>query len=124
MDPTKKHATRLGRLGEALARDYLLARGHRLLHANLRLGHLEIDLITLDRGTLVIVEVKAMTSYRYGYPECQIGAAKQRRLKDAALSFCHANPAFYELPIRFDVVGLLVRQGRLMEILHIRDAFC
>ncbi len=48
----------LGRLGEALARDFLIEKGYKLLAKNYRLGHFEVDLIFEHDRNLIAVEVK------------------------------------------------------------------
>ena len=49
---------RLGRSGERLAADYLKTRGYRLVDRNVRRREGEVDLVALQGGTLVFVEVK------------------------------------------------------------------
>ena len=48
-----------GRQAEQLAARYLRARGYRIWKSNWRWGRRELDLVTLYRDELVIVEVKA-----------------------------------------------------------------
>ena len=48
----------LGRLGEQLAHDFLIAKGYQILEQNWSCGHKEIDIIAMDGKELVIVEVK------------------------------------------------------------------
>ena len=50
---------RLGRFGEALAADFLAARGAHILGRNVRAGRGELDLVVTWTGAPVAVEVKA-----------------------------------------------------------------
>lgn len=97
-----------GARAEELARDYLSARGLRLVQANYRTpgrGGGEVDLIMREAdGTLVFVEVRQRKTLGHGGAGASIGAAKQRRLVHAARHYLmrHASPP----PCRFDAVLL------------------
>ena len=54
----------LGKLGEQLARDFLIAKGYQILEQNWSCGHKEIDIIAMDGNELVIVEVKTRRRLR------------------------------------------------------------
>ncbi len=58
-----------GRKAERVAADYLRARGYRIWKTNWRWGKRELDLVTLYRNELVIVEVKS----RVGNPVNALG---------------------------------------------------
>ncbi len=106
---------------ERLARRYLEARGLKLLAANYRCRYGELDLVMRDGASLVVVEVKARRSDRYGAPEACITFRKIRCLTRAARSFVHDHPQFSGMMLRFDVVGILTRGAR-PRIRWIRDA--
>ena len=50
--------SQIGRHGEDLVCRFLMESGHCILERNFRSGHLEIDIITLDRNGIHFVEVK------------------------------------------------------------------
>lgn len=52
----------LGRWGEAHVARLLARNGMKLLHRNWRVGRQELDLVLVDRNTLVVVEVKTRQS--------------------------------------------------------------
>ena len=58
----------LGRNGEQAAADYLETEGFRILARNWRCADGEIDIVAMDRHTLVICEVKTRSGARYGTP--------------------------------------------------------
>jgi putative endonuclease len=58
-----------------------------VLHRNLRVGRDELDLVTLDGGTLVAVEVRSARSGALVHPLESLGARKLQRLQGALLRF-------------------------------------
>lgn len=118
----------LGAWGEDLACQHLEAQGL-VVHARNwrpRHGFGEIDLIAIEKGVLVFVEVKSRSTDEFGAPDRAIGFEKRRALAAAARRFYNSNtyaPRLY----RFDVVGIVWpdfpdKPGRAA-IEHIRDAF-
>ena len=58
----------VGKKGEELARDYLSKLGYKILECNKRFSRFcEIDIIALDKNTLVFVEVKTRTTEVCGH---------------------------------------------------------
>ncbi len=70
----------LGRWGEQVAADYLLARGYEIVARNIRTPYGEIDLIARKEGLLIFVEVKARRSRAYGPPEIAVAPRKQEHM--------------------------------------------
>ncbi|MBW4094624.1 MAG: YraN family protein [Acidobacteria bacterium] len=96
----------LGQRGEILAADFLEDLGIKVVDRNWRCPAGEIDLVAVDGGTLVIVEVKTRRSNRYGHPFEAISNAKLNRLRTLAVLWQRDHSAF--LPkLRIDVVGIL-----------------
>ena len=107
-----------GRLAEALAADYLQARGLRLVERNYRCRLGEIDLILAEGSVLVFVEVRLRRSAAYGGAGASIGPAKRQRILRAARHYLtgKAEPA-----CRFDVVLLDALAAERIE--WIKNAF-
>lgn len=99
----------LGKEGEQAAADYLTDRGFRILDRNWRCGGGEIDIVAVERHTLVVCEVKTRSGTGYGTPLEAVGRAKQGRLRRLAVAWVNAHGVRFE-QIRIDVLGLL-RQG-------------
>jgi len=76
-----------GAAAEALAANFLAARGLTILQRNYRCRGGEIDLIARDGTTLVFVEVRLRRNRRFGTAGESITAAKRRRLRFAALHY-------------------------------------
>jgi putative endonuclease len=112
---------RTGRLGEALAAEALEAAGWRIVDRNWRGTGGEIDLVARDGDSLVLVEVRARRSRRFGSAEESIGAVKRRRM--AALAEQYVLDTGWPGPWRVDVVALdLAADGSVARLDHYRDA--
>lgn len=108
-----------GDLGEDLASEFLERKGLRILKRNYRNSIGEIDIVAMDKGTLVIVEVKARRNRNYGYPREAVHASKQKNIILVTESFLSEHN-LWSLPVRFDVVEVYLDEGR---IVHIPEAF-
>jgi len=119
---------RTGRLAEQIVAERLAAAGWEIVDRNARTRHGELDLVALDRATLVFVEVKAARAGAVAGPErpaVAVGPRKQRRIRRLAAAWMAAHrdlPRYAE--IRCDVVGVtLDRSGRVLDYEHIEGAF-
>ena len=113
--------TTFGHAAEDLAADHLEGLGYQVVARNYRCDAGEIDLVATKSGTLVFCEVKARHDDRFGAPAEAVGRVKQARLKRLAAQWlAHHKPGAVD--IRFDVVSVIVRDGRF-ELTHIPDAF-
>ncbi len=81
---TRATPQRIGQRAEQVAADYYHLLGHEILGRNVRLGHLEIDLVTRRRELLVVVEVRARGPGSYVSAFGSLNGAKMRRLRTAA----------------------------------------
>jgi putative endonuclease len=66
----------------------------------------EIDLVVAQDGLLVVVEVKARATDRFGSPALAVDERKQRRLRRLAAQWLVAHPEHRRNDIRFDVVAV------------------
>jgi len=112
----------LGRRGEQIAARYLRRSGYLILARNYWAAHAEIDLVAADHGTLVFIEVKARTGTAFGTPAEAVDERKQARIRRAAEVFIARRRSLREVPVRFDVVGI-VGAGRNRRLELIKDAF-
>lgn len=111
-----------GQEGEELAARYLEEQGYKILERNYRCALGEIDIIACDNEDLVFIEVKTRTSRAFGYPQESITRSKQFRLKKIALKYLAEKRPLYR-NYRFDVVSILMRNGKIDSIDVIRNAF-
>lgn len=112
----------LGRRGEELAVEYLERSGFRILARNVHLRHAELDVVALERGALVFVEVRARSGARFGTGEESVDARKQRRVVAAASELLARGGLPRTARIRFDVIAVdLACEPPALR--HVRDAF-
>ena len=112
---------RRGRLGERVARSHLRRLGLKFLTANFK-GRGETDLIFRDGEVLVFVEVKTRSNEEWIRPARAVDLRKQRLLTQTALDYLRMlrNPA---VTVRFDIVEVLLREGRVREVRHLPNTF-
>lgn len=110
-----------GKSGEAIAASYLREKGHVILELNFRVGHKEIDIISLDKDILVFTEIKTRQNYLFGFPEEAVTKRKQAFLKAAAAQYCLNTPQYFK--VRFDVISIIIQSRNVKEIVHFEDAF-
>lgn len=117
----RRHQT--GLTAEATARDFLAARGLTLLLENYhcRLG--ELDLVMLDRGVLVVVEVRLRADSRFGSAGESVDFFKQRRIVRATKHLLLTRRDLRHLPIRFDVIAFDAKSPATNSVQWIRSAF-
>ena len=105
----------IGDAGEAVAAEYLVAQGLRVLARNFRVKGGEIDLVCRDGATTVFVEVRRRAKADFGGAAASITVRKQQRVILAAR---HWLVRHGECDCRFDC---LLLEGDKLEWL--RDAF-
>jgi putative endonuclease len=113
---------RHGDLGEREARQHLTRAGLKFLAANYRSKRGEIDLVFRDSGILVFVEVKTRSAGAWTRPAAAVNARKRRLLSLAALDYLREikHP---QVSLRFDVVEVLLADGRVAEVRHLPNTF-
>jgi putative endonuclease len=109
----------VGKTGEELAVTFLKEKGYEILHINLRLEKVEVDIIAKDKNQIVFVEVKTRNSAMVE-PEKAVNKNKQKNLQKAAEIFLEERQLKNEL--RFDIIAI-VNQKNNTDIEHFEDAF-
>jgi len=110
----------LGKLGEEIAVEYLSNKAYKIIERNWRFGKLEIDIIAIDKDTLVFVEVKTRSADYWVEPELSLTKKQQGFIIRAANAYIDTHS--YDMEARFDVFSVVVHpEGR--EVKHIDDAF-
>ena len=114
----------VGQIGEKIACQIMKKKGFKIVETNWRFGHLEMDIIAVNRKQIAFVEVKTRTTtYGGKRPEEYADDLKQRRMVAAANAYIKMNQV--ELVPRFDIIGLLI-SGETHEVIeqtHLEDAF-
>lgn len=129
MSVTEKRAR--GDFGEKAAARYLRLRFYRILDRNYRAGGAEIDIVAKRRGVLVFAEVKTRrlaveNETRLTRPAAAVTREKQEHIVRAARFWLSRHP-FHDLPVRFDVIEILLapdrNRERVKSVNHIKGAF-
>ncbi len=95
----------IGQSGEDKAANWLESRGWQLLERNYRCRFGEADIVVWDGKTLLMVEVKARGSVRFGSPAEAITRKKLKRMQLVAESFRRERGPW--APVRLGVVTIL-----------------
>jgi putative endonuclease len=123
--PSLRPTELLGQEGEALAANYLIQNGYRIVLTNFKVpvgrnsqgaqitG--EIDVIALEDETLCFVEVKTRRSAEFTPVITAVDLRKQRQITRTARIYRRIFRVF-EMPYRFDVVTVLMPNDREPEL--------
>jgi putative endonuclease len=108
-----------GNWGEQIAAEYLFERGHQQIIRNWRLGHLEIDVLSIHDGILHVTEVKTRLEGVIGKPSEWLSFQQQSRLVEAAHQFILTTR--WEGDTQFNLLAIASRDPLIME--YIPNAF-
>ena len=114
---TAKNTQQLGQDAEEMALYYLNGQGLVHIDSNFRRPFGEIDLIMLEHGTLVFVEVRSRSGDGHGGAAASITDAKLRRL--AMVGQVYLQRYQISPPCRFDVVA--IDNGKIEWIKNVVD---
>ncbi len=104
----------VGRYGEQVAADHVVARGWVVVDRNWRCAEGELDLVALDGPELVVVEVKTRRTATYGSPAEAVTAQKLARVRRLAAQWLTAHD-LRPASVRVDVIAVTVpRAGRAL----------
>lgn len=95
--------------GESAEQDackYLIKNQLTLVTKNYRCKLGEIDLIMLDKQSLVFVEVRYRKNSNFGSGAESVTISKQRKLIKAASFYLQQNPKMSQYACRFDVISM------------------
>lgn len=87
---------------EEFVSSFLHKNGYEIIDRNYRTSFGEIDIIALNDGTLVFIEVKYRKNYKFGYPEDAVGYRKLKTIQKVAEHYIlnHKNKK-EKLPLRY-----------------------
>ena len=130
----------LGRFGEQVAAEHLVAAGLTIVARNWRCREGEVDIVALDGDVLVMCEVKTRRGVGFGTPLDAVTPAKAARLRRLAVRWLADQRAGADTSgagagasttdefaryteVRFDVVSVLRPLSGATSIEHLRGAF-
>jgi putative endonuclease len=113
----------IGDFGERVACAWLRARSAKILYRNFRApGGGEVDIVAREGRVLLFIEVKTRTSESFGRPLDAVGARKQKLIKRGANAWLKSLGT-RELPWRFDVIEIHLRDGARPRVNRVENVF-
>lgn len=112
----------LGQRGEDAAARFLYRRGYDIVERNWTCLAGEADIIARDGEALVFIEVKTRSSTEKGLPSEAVNATKRSRYERIAALFLQDYDVV-DVPVRFDVVSIVVVAADRALIRHHINAF-
>jgi len=98
----------IGKNGEEIAQKFLVKQGYKILETNKRFSRFcEIDIIALDRDTLVFIEVKTRKTDFCGHPYEAITRTKYNHIKQGLFMYLKDNPSYKKY--RIDAISVLLK---------------
>lgn len=111
---------KIGDLGEDLAVDYLVKKGYKIIERNKHFSRAcEVDIIALDKDTLVCVEVKTRRSESCGIPFEAITRTKYNNIKNGLYSYLSEHPEYKKF--RIDAVSVMLKPKTKIE--HLKNIY-
>ena len=112
-----------GTRSERAAARFLKRLGYRILARNYTCAHGELDLVALDRGCIVFVEVRSTELSEAARPAESVNLPKQQRLTNLALHFLQQHRLLGR-SARFDVLAVSwPANQREPDVVHHANAF-
>jgi putative endonuclease len=112
-----------GACAEQLAAGYLQAQGLAVLERNLRCKGGELDLVCLDHGVLVVVEVRQRARIDFGGAPASVDGRKRRKIIRAARFFLQRRADWRRCAVRFDVIAVEGLPDAEHRIVWFKNAF-
>ena len=113
----------IGSFGEALARDYLISKGYKILNMNLRNKFGEIDNICKKNNLLIFCEIKSRYSNSFGSPIESITCYKQKQIIKLSELYL-ISKKYYNFNVRYDIIEVIFNTITSSHIInHVQDAF-
>ncbi len=112
-----------GKLGENIARDYLIEKGYSIIELNYSTRYGEIDIIAKNGKLIVFIEVKTRRGINFGYPREAVDNYKQLKIKNMA-EFYILRKKLKDTPMRFDVIEVFLDENnKTKSISQLKNAF-
>jgi putative endonuclease len=109
----------VGRYGEDVAARALAARGWEVLARNWRCADGELDIVAVDDGELVAVEVKTRRSSTFGSPAEAVTRTKLARLRRLTAAWLASQERCFR-GVRIDVIAVTVPHAGAARLEHLR----
>lgn len=112
--------TALGKKGEEIAERFLIQKGYKIIELNYRIRGGEIDIVAIDKDSLVYFEVKTRTSDEFGSPEESVTPRKIKHLVKTAKFYRNSRKNLPDLE-RIDVISIDFSNPNKALVRHIQN---
>ncbi|MCR5266079.1 MAG: YraN family protein [Cyanobacteria bacterium RUI128] len=107
-----------GQIGEDMAAEYLIDKGYKILERNKHFSRAcEVDIIALDKKTLVFVEVKTRSTNICGTPFEAITPAKYQKIKTGLFTYLSEHTEYK----KYRIDGISVTLKPTVQIEHLEN---
>jgi putative endonuclease len=122
----------VGQIGEDTACQMMKKKGYRIAETNWRFGHLEMDIIAINRREIVFVEVKTRSlESKCGLearPASAVNPDKQRKLIHVANEYARRTHKKDGVLMRMDIIEIYTEKNEngkteIKNVIHIENAF-
>ncbi len=110
MEKQRSSKQKQGQAAEDYACHYLQMQGLILITRNFNARQGELDLVMLERDTIVFIEVRYRSRSDFGGAGASITRSKQQKIIAAARYFLHHQPRYANYAARFDVIAIQAQQ--------------
>lgn len=107
-----------GDMAENYVSNYLEERNYRILQRNFRCKLGEIDIIAEKNGTIIIVEVKARWSIKYGLPQEAVDKRKLKKLYQLTDYYLKERHNL-DKRTRIEVAAIEIKNGKIVSLIFI-----
>lgn len=120
---SEKNKRDIGKEGEEAATNYLKVKGFEIIERNFHFSNIgEIDIVAKDQNQTIFIEVKSRLTLEFGEPEYAITPKKIKQIKKMAELYLY-DRGIEEIDCRFDVIAVVLGDGKNPQIKHYVNAF-
>lgn len=121
----RRRASDAGRAAEDAVAAYLVARGFAIVATNLRVGHLELDVVARAGPLIVVVEVRTRgpRAWTTGFGSLDPGKRRRIRLAGERLWQRRYRHDASAERLRFDAASVRLAEGTAPEVEYVPAAF-
>jgi putative endonuclease len=110
-----------GKKGEAMAAEWLVQRGYRIIDRNWRHGRYEVDIIAGFGDICHFIEVKAAATPAFGHPEEKVNKRKIKNLMKSSAAWLHSHGPGKR--IQYDILSITIHDHENPEFFLISDVY-
>ena len=108
---------KLGNEGETIACKYLEKINYRIIERNFRCKFGEIDIVAIENGEFVFIEVKTRHNQLFGRPALAVNKKKQKHIISASKYYLTINKISL-INIRYEVIEIIKKDKYYLNHIH------